>query len=167
MPNEVAYLLLCYSSQGLDFCPFGEIIYCYDDKFALALSNGQGSQSVQPPLLLKRPGGCNRHQWLGWEVRDFSVFLINFAFSDYFCCVSEHCGLIVPLPQDFSRQCPSSDVVSTYAFMYFPQHVVGVFPFNALEDGCEKTSLIKGSLMNSEPGRPRLKLRCLLRVVWQ
>ena len=57
-PNEVAYLLFCDSSQGLDFCPFGEIIHYYDDKFALAPSNGQGSQYVQPPLL-KRPGACN------------------------------------------------------------------------------------------------------------
>ena len=99
-------------------------------------------------------------------MRDFGVFLTNFALSDQLCCVSEHCGPIVPLPQDFSRQCPSSDVISTNAFMYFPQHVVDVFPCNALEDGCEKTSLIKGSPMNSEPGRPRPKLRCLLRVVW-
>ena len=25
-PNEVAYLLFCDSSQGLGFCPFGEVI---------------------------------------------------------------------------------------------------------------------------------------------
>ena len=100
-------------------------------------------------------------------MRDFGVLLTNFALSDQLCCVSEHCGPIVPLPQDFSHQCPSSDVISTYAFMYFPQHVVGVFPCNALEDGCEKTSLIKGSSMNSELSRPRPKLRYLIRVVWK
>ena len=43
-PNEVVYLLLRDGSQGLGFCPFGEVIHCYDDKFALALSNGQRSQ---------------------------------------------------------------------------------------------------------------------------
>ena len=78
-------------------------------------------------------------------MRDFGVLLTNFALFDQLCCVSKHCGPIVPLPQDFSRQCPSYDVISIYAFMYFPQHVVGVFPCNALKDGCEKTSLIKGS----------------------
>ena len=45
-PNEVAYLLFHDGSQGLGFCPFGEIIHCYDDEFALALSNGQRSQYV-------------------------------------------------------------------------------------------------------------------------
>ena len=43
MPNEVTYLLFCDSGQGLGFCPFGEIIYYYDDEFALVLSNGQRS----------------------------------------------------------------------------------------------------------------------------
>ena len=57
-PDEVACLLFYDSSQGLGFCPFCEIIHCYDDKFALAPSNGQGSQYVQPPLL-KRPRACN------------------------------------------------------------------------------------------------------------
>ena len=46
MPNEVAYLLFRDGSQGLGFCPFGEVIYCYDDEFALALSYGQSSQYV-------------------------------------------------------------------------------------------------------------------------
>ena len=40
-PNEVAYLLLCDSSQRFDLGPFGEIIHYHDDKFALARSNGQ------------------------------------------------------------------------------------------------------------------------------
>ena len=57
-PNEVAYLLFYDSSQRFSFDPFGEIIYCYDDKFVLALSNGQRSQ-YDLPLLLKRPGACN------------------------------------------------------------------------------------------------------------
>ena len=83
-------------------------------------------------------------------MRDFGVLLTNFILFDQLCCVFEDCGLIVPLLQDFSRQCPSSNVISTYAFMYFPQHVVGIFHCNSLEDGCEKTSLIKGSSMNSD-----------------
>ena len=41
--NEVVYLLFCDSSQRFGFDPFGEIIHCYDDKFTLALSNGQRS----------------------------------------------------------------------------------------------------------------------------
>ena len=45
-PYEVAYLLLCDSSKRFGFGPFGEIIHYYDDKFALALSNGQRSQYV-------------------------------------------------------------------------------------------------------------------------
>ena len=45
-PDEVVYLLLCDSSQWFGFGPFGEIIHYYDDKFALALSNGQRSQYV-------------------------------------------------------------------------------------------------------------------------
>ena len=56
-------------------------------------------------------------------------------------------------------------MVSAYAFMYFPEYVVGVFPYNALKDGCEKTSLVKVSLMISEPGRPRPNLRGLFWVV--
>ena len=56
--NEVAYLLFCDSSQRFGFGPFGEIIHCYDDKFALARSNGQRSQYVQPPLL-KGSGACD------------------------------------------------------------------------------------------------------------
>ena len=58
MPNEVAYLLFCDSGQRFGLDPFGEIIHYYDEKFALALSNGQRSQYVYPPLL-KRPRACN------------------------------------------------------------------------------------------------------------
>ena len=45
-PNEVAYLLFRDGSQRLGFGPFGEIIHCYNDKLALALSKGQRSQYV-------------------------------------------------------------------------------------------------------------------------
>ena len=58
-------------------------------------------------------------------------------------------------------------MISAYTFMYFPQYIVGVFPCDALEDGYEKTSPVKASLMNSKPGRPRSKLRSLFRVVGQ
>ena len=56
--NEVAYLLICDSSQRFGFGPFGEIIHCYDDKFAVARSKRQRSQYVQPPLL-KGSGACD------------------------------------------------------------------------------------------------------------
>ena len=56
-------------------------------------------------------------------------------------------------------------MVSAYAFMCFPEYVVDVFPRDALKDGCEKTSLVKASLMISEPGRPRPNLRGLFWVV--
>ena len=46
--NEVVYFLFCDSSQGLGFCPFGEVIHCYDDEFALALSNGRGPNMSSP-----------------------------------------------------------------------------------------------------------------------
>ena len=45
-PDKAAYLLLCDNSQRFGFGPFGEIIHCYDDEFALAFSNGQRSQYV-------------------------------------------------------------------------------------------------------------------------
>ena len=44
--DKAVYLLFCDSSQRFGFGPFGEIIHCYDDKFALAFSNGQRSQYV-------------------------------------------------------------------------------------------------------------------------
>ena len=44
--NDVTYLLFRDGSQGLGFCPFCEVIHCYDDEFALALSYGQRSQYV-------------------------------------------------------------------------------------------------------------------------
>ena len=56
-------------------------------------------------------------------------------------------------------------MVSSYAFMYFPEYVVGVFPCDALKDGCEKNLLVKASLMISEPGQPRPNLRGLFWVV--
>ena len=44
--NEVTYHLFRDGSQGVGFYPFGEVIHCYDDEFALALPNGQRSQYV-------------------------------------------------------------------------------------------------------------------------
>ena len=44
--DKAAYLLFCDSSQRFSFGLFGEIIHYYDDKFALAFSNGQRSQYV-------------------------------------------------------------------------------------------------------------------------
>ena len=60
-----------------------------------------------------------------------------------FCHVFEHCGPIVPLPQCFSYQGPSFDVVATYALVYFPEYVVGVFLSYALKNGRREASFIK------------------------
>ena len=43
-------------------------------------------------------------------------------------------------------------MISAYTFMYFPYHIFSVFSRDTLKDGREKTSLIKASLMISEPG---------------
>ena len=61
----------------------------------------------------------------------------------------------------------SSDVVTTYALVYFLEYVVGVFLSYALKNGRREASLIKGSLVNGEPCRPRPKLGRLLWVAWQ
>ena len=39
-PDEVAYILLCNYCQGFGLSPFGKIVHGYNDKFALAPSNG-------------------------------------------------------------------------------------------------------------------------------
>ena len=43
-------------------------------------------------------------------------------------------------------------MISAYAFLYFLEYVVCVFPCDALKDECEKTSLVKASPMISELG---------------
>ena len=58
-------------------------------------------------------------------------------------------------------------MVATYALVYFPEYVVGVFLSYALKNGRREASLIKGSLMNGEPCRSRSKFGRLLRVAWQ
>ena len=60
-PYKIAYLLFCDYGQGLGLIPFGEVIYCDDDEFALTLSNGQRSQYIQSSLL-KGPGTGDRRQ---------------------------------------------------------------------------------------------------------
>ena len=57
-PHKIAYFLFCDSSQRFDLSPFGEVIYCNDDEFALTLPNGQRFQYVQTPLL-ERLGACD------------------------------------------------------------------------------------------------------------
>ena len=78
------------------------------------------------------------------------MLLIDFAFSNQFHGVFEHRGLIVPLPQGFSCQGPSSDVIATDAFMHLSKYVVGIFISYAFEEGCRKTSFIKGPPQKSE-----------------
>ena len=72
------------------------------------------------------------------------MLLIDFAFSDQFCGVFKHREPIIPLPQGFSCQGPSSDMVATNAFMHLSKYVVGIFLSYAFEEGCKKTSFIKG-----------------------
>ena len=72
------------------------------------------------------------------------MLLIDFAFSDQLCGVFQHRGSIIPLPQGFSCQGPSSDMVSTNAFVHLSKFVVGIFFSYAFEEGCRKTSFIKG-----------------------
>ena len=45
-------------------------------------------------------------------------------------------------------------MISAYAFMYFPEYVVGIFPRNVLKDGCEETSLVNRGV--NEPSRAEL-----------
>ena len=97
-------------------------------------------------------------------MRYLGMLLTSFAFFNQFCRVFEHCGPIVPLPYCFSCQGSSFDVVATYALVYFPEYVVGVFLSNALKNGCREASLIKDPLMNGEPCRPRSELGRLLWV---
>ena len=56
-------------------------------------------------------------------------------------------------------------MISTYTFVYFPQHVFNIFSRDALKDGCEETLLVQASLMISEPGLPRPDFSCFFRVV--
>ena len=95
------------------------------------------------------------------------MLLTSFAFSNQLCRVFEHCGLVVPLSQCFPRQGPSSDMVATYALVYFPEYVVGIFLPYALENGRREASFIKGPSMNGEPCRPYSGIGRLLWVAWQ
>ena len=72
------------------------------------------------------------------------MLLTDFAFSYQFHGVFEHHGPIIPLPQGFSCQGSSSDMVATNAFIYLSEYVVGIFLPYAFEEGCRKTSFIKG-----------------------
>ena len=58
-------------------------------------------------------------------------------------------------------------MVATYALVYLPEYVVGVFLPYALKNGHRKASFIKGPPMNGESCRPRSEFGCLLWVAWQ
>ena len=73
------------------------------------------------------------------------MLLTDFASSDKFHGVFEHRGPIIPLPQGFSCQGPSSDMVATNAFVHLSKYVVGIFLSYAFEKGCEKAPFVKGS----------------------
>ena len=99
-------------------------------------------------------------------MRDLGMLLTNFAFYNQLCRIFEHCGLVVPLSQCFPCQGPSSDVVTTYALVYLPEYVVGVFHPYALKNGRREASFIKGPPMNGESCRPRSEFGRLLWVAW-
>ena len=69
------------------------------------------------------------------------MLLTDFAFSDQFPGVFKHRGPIIPLPQGFSYQGPSSDMVATYVFVYLSKYVVGIFLPYAFEESTEKPLL--------------------------
>ena len=96
------------------------------------------------------PGAYDRDQWLGWKVGDLGMLLTDLAFSDQLCGVFEHRGPIIPLPQDFSYQGPSSNMVATDAFVHLSNYVVGIFFSYAFEEGCGKTSFTKGPPQKGE-----------------
>ena len=100
-------------------------------------------------------------------MRDPRILLTSFAFSNQFCRVFKHCGLVVPLSQCFPYQGPSSFVVATYALVYLPKYVVGVFLPYALKDGRKEASFIKGPPMNGESCQPCSEFGRLLWVAWQ
>ena len=58
-------------------------------------------------------------------------------------------------------------MVATYALVYFPEYVVGVFLSYALKNGHREASLVKGPPMNGKHYRPRSELGRLLWVSWQ
>ena len=95
------------------------------------------------------------------------MLLASFAFSNQFCRVFEHYGPVVPLSQCFPCQGLSSDVVTTYALVYLPEYVVGIFLPYALKNGRREASFIKGPLMNGESCRPRSEFGRLLWVTGQ
>ena len=78
------------------------------------------------------------------------MLLTYFAFSDQFHGVIEHRGLIIPLPYSFSCQGPSFDMIAINALVYLSKYVVGIFLSYTFEEGCRKTSFIKGPLQRSE-----------------
>ena len=100
-------------------------------------------------------------------MRDLGMLLTSFAFSNQLCRVFEHCGLVVPLSQCFPSQGPSSDVVTTYALVYLPEYVVGIFLPYTLKNGRREASFIKGPPMSGESCRPRSEFGRLLWVAWQ
>ena len=78
------------------------------------------------------------------------MFLIYFLFSDQFRGVFEHRGLILPLPQGFSYQGLSFNMVAIDTFVHLSKYVVDIFISYAFEEGCRKTSFIKGPPQKSE-----------------
>ena len=72
------------------------------------------------------------------------MLLTDLAFSDQLCGIFEHHRLIIPLPQGFSCQDTSSNMVAIDAFVHLSKYVVGIFLSYAFKEGCRKTLFIKG-----------------------
>ena len=78
------------------------------------------------------------------------MLLTDFSFFDQFRGVFEHRRLIIPLPQGFSCQGPSFDMVAADAFVHLSKYVVVIFLSYAFEEGYGKTSIIKGPPQKSK-----------------
>ena len=100
-------------------------------------------------------------------MRDLGILLASFVFSNQFCRIFEHYGLVVPLSQCFPCQGMSSVVVTTYALVYLLEYVIGIFLPYALKNGRREAFFINGPPMNGESCRPRFEFGRLLWVAGQ
>ena len=78
------------------------------------------------------------------------MLLTDFASCDQLRGVFEYRGPIIPLPEGFSCQGPSSNMVAIDAFVHLLEYVVRIFLSYEFEEGCGKTPFIKGSRQKSE-----------------
>ena len=72
------------------------------------------------------------------------MLLTDFASCDQLCGVFEHRGPIIPLPEGFFCQGPSSNMVAIDAFVHLSEYVVRIFLSYAFEEGVRKNPVYKG-----------------------